>query len=94
MTSNIELQFTDEAENNIDDILQYTNDTWGDAQEARYRETLRQAFLSIREFPELGRRTSAPREREYVLPHHTIVYRYEGRTVTILRIKNPRQRRR
>lgn len=61
MTSNIDLQFTDEAESNIDDILQYTNDTWGDVQEARYRETPRQAFLSIRDFPELGRATSSPR---------------------------------
>lgn len=94
MTSNIDLVITSDAERDIQEILQYTMDTWGDDQVTAYWSVIWDAFQRIRAFPHLGRSRSQPDEREYALRHHTIVYRYRGDTVTILRIVNPRRRRR
>ncbi len=93
MTSNTDLRFSREANQDLDDILQYTAKTWGNAQEIVYGRILHNAFARILRFPEVGRPAPhAENERELILRHHTIVYRYRDETVTILRIVNPRQR--
>lgn len=61
-----------------------------------YETLLRDAFRRIQTFPEIGRQADQgpPDIRKLILEHHTVVYRYADDTVTILRIVNPRRRRR
>ena len=94
MKPDIELRFAHEAEDDIDDILQYTFEAWGSVQEQSYRETLRQAFLSIRDNPGISWRRADGHDREFRLRHHAIVYHHDeaANTVTILRIVNTRRR--
>lgn len=95
MKSNTDLRFSRQANQDLDDILQYTSKTWGDAQEAAYRRILGNAFARILRFPEIGRPSPhAEHERELILRHHTIVSRYANDSVTILRIVNLRRKRR
>ena len=92
--SSTDLIIDPEAEQDIQDILQYTLDTWGDDQVEAYWSVIWDAFQRIRVFPEMGRRRPFPNEREVVLAHHIIVYRHHRNIVTVLRILNPRRRRR
>lgn len=95
MKSSIELRFSAEADEDLADILQFTFDTWGSAQEERYRETMRRAFTRLMRFPELGRPVPGfSEERELFLKHHIIAYRYQANVLTILRIVSSRQGRR
>ncbi len=94
MTSNTDLVISLDAERDIQEILQYTLNTWGDDQVTAYWSVIWEAFQRIRAFPQMGRRRPQSDEREYPLRQHTIVYRYRDNTVTILRIINPRRRRR
>jgi toxin ParE1/3/4 len=95
MTSRIELTFSLRAEANIRNILQYTLQTWGRGQKDAYQQRLEQAFLTIRDFPDIGYPVAAgSRIRAYHLEHHTIVYRRDPDAVTILRVVNPRRLRR
>ena len=57
-----------------------------------YETVIRDAFRRIQTFPEIGRPSqNASEERELILRHHIIVYRYADEVVTILRIVNPRR---
>ena len=95
MTSSTDLVINPDAERDIQEILQYTLDTWGDDQVTAYWSVIWEAFQRIRTFPNLGRLSPyALDELEFVLEHHTIVYQYATNTVTILRIVNPRRKRR
>ncbi len=96
MTSSIELKFSRRAEANIRNILQYTRATWGNEQEDRYQNTLRDAFRRIQAFPDIGMVAdeTRPNLREYHLEHHLILYRRAPDAVTILRVINPRRLRR
>ena len=96
MTLNTELIILPEADRDIEDILQYTLEVWGEEQEAAYWSVLWDAFTRIRQFPEIGRpqSTENPHIRELHLAHHTVVYRREPSQIVILRIVNPRRRRR
>jgi len=94
MKSNIDIRFSWQANQDLDDILQYTSKTWGDAQEDAYRGILHHAFVRILQFPEIGRPSPhAENEQELILRYHAIVYHYRDSTVTILRIVNPRRKR-
>ncbi len=96
MMSGIDLVFSAEADEDIDSVLAYTFNTWGSAQEVTYRVILWNAFQRIQAFPEIGRQVSAERAdlREHTVEHHIILYRYHDNTATILRIVNPRRKRR
>lgn len=95
MTSSTELRLSLRAEANIRNILQYTLQTWGTGQRDAYQQRLGQAFLTIRDFPDIGYPVAAGSPiRAYHLEHHTIVYRRDPETVTILRVVNPRRLRR
>jgi len=96
MTSNTDLIILPEADRGIADILQYTLETWGEEQEAGDWSVLWDAIKRIRLFPEVGRPQSidSTHIRELHLMHHTIVHRPEPGRIMILRILNPRRRRR
>ncbi len=95
MTSNTKLIISPSAHRDWRVILHYTRRRWGAAQEDAYDDVIWSACQRIQAFPEIGRQVSQdrPELREHILEHHTIVYRYQDHTVTILRIVNPRRRR-
>ncbi|MBA3275825.1 MAG: type II toxin-antitoxin system RelE/ParE family toxin [Chloroflexia bacterium] len=95
MMSNIEFRVSPRAEQDLAAIRNYTRKTWGTGQEDAYALVIRNAFGRIQAFPEIGRRVSEqrPTVHELVLEYPTIVYQYAANTVTILRIVNPRRRR-
>lgn len=96
MTSSIRLDYSDRAVQDIRDILQYTQERWGDEQEERYRQVLYTSFQNIRQYPDIGHPSPGKRSnnRELVIDHHIIQYRREAERVVILRIVGHRQRRR
>lgn len=83
------------AERDIEDILRYTLERWGEEQVVAYWSTIWDAAQLLRRFPEMGRPGLRPDEREYLLPHHIIVYRFdESRNlIVILRIVSHGRRR-
>jgi toxin ParE1/3/4 len=94
--SRIDLEFQAVAEEDIADILQYTLQRWGEEQLEAYWSILWDAFQHIRRFPDIGHTVEGRPSniREYVLPNHVIHYQREPERVVILRIVNPRRRRR
>lgn len=96
MTSRIRLAVTPRARSHIEDILQYTAETWGLDQQDAYEQVLYAAFDRIRAFPDIGHPVSGhpANIREYHLQHHVIYYRREPEAVDILRIVSSRRRRR
>ncbi|MBA2775258.1 MAG: type II toxin-antitoxin system RelE/ParE family toxin [Chloroflexia bacterium] len=68
---------------------------WGEVQAEIYDEMLHRAFLLLRDFLKMGLALSPDGGiREHSLRHHTIVYRYDGATATIVVIVSPRRKRR
>jgi plasmid stabilization system protein ParE len=96
MTSSIEVAVSVRARADTEDVLQYTAETWGTGQRDRYEDILYAAFERIGVFPEIGHPVEGRPSniREFHLRHHIIQYRREPERVIILRIVNPRRRRR
>jgi len=90
MTSSIELRFTPDAQQDIDQIQQYTFDRWGREQMERYQSMIYESFERIRSFPEIGH-VRNDGVREFSIRHHVILYRHEAETVTIVRVVHPRR---
>ncbi|MEJ7902271.1 MAG: type II toxin-antitoxin system RelE/ParE family toxin [Thermomicrobiales bacterium] len=90
MTSSIELRFTPDAQQDIDQIQQYTFTEWGRDQMERYQSMICESFERIRLFPDIGSRHDDG-TREYPMRHHVILYRHDAKTVTILRVMHPRR---
>ena len=90
MTSSTELRFTPDAQQDIDQIQQYTFTEWGRDQMERYQSMIYESFERIRTFPEIGRGRDDGL-REYATRHHVILYRYDEEIVTILRVMHPRR---
>lgn len=71
------LQLSPRAEEDIVDILAYTQRTWGEAQVDAYLEKIQKALATIAENFELGHRRSdlPPTHLAYLVGSHVIVYR-------------------
>ncbi|HYI25070.1 MAG TPA: type II toxin-antitoxin system RelE/ParE family toxin [Thermomicrobiales bacterium] len=93
--SRTDLVISPEAELDIKEILQYTLTTWGDDQVDAYWSIIWDSLQRIRSFPEIGKQRRHAQEREFLLPHHIAIYRWDPQVnrVTILRIRSHRQRR-
>ena len=81
-----------QAENDFADILQYTLETWGDAQMLAYRTVLHQALLSIRDDPKIGPLRMEISGEHRVIPagQHIIIYRLVDTAVHVSRILHGR----
>lgn len=90
MKSGIRLLFTEDAQHDIDDIQQYTFDTWGYDQMVQYQSDLYAGFERLRAFPEIGQ-VRYDLTREFPLGSHIVLYRYVAGIVTILRVIHPRR---
>lgn len=91
MTSRIDLIISVAARENIRDILEYTETTWGVEQSDAYDMTLNDAFRRIQAFPDIGMVAdeTRPNVRQHQLEHHLIIYRREPGAVTILSRRQP-----
>ena len=90
MMSSIELRFTPDAQQDIDQIQQYTFSEWGRDQMERYQSMIYESFERIRSFPEIGH-VRGDGVREFAIRHHVILYRHEAESVTIVRVVHPRR---
>ncbi len=70
------------AQQDIDDILQYTLDEWGEDQIETYETVLYGAFRRLRNVPELGPLLQSG-VREHTNHHHVILYRYDNGAATM-----------
>jgi toxin ParE1/3/4 len=80
------------AEDDFADILQYTIETWDEAQAFEYRDILDQALLTIREHPQIGhgRPELSAAHRIFPAGSHIIVFRVTERAILVSRILHER----
>lgn len=77
-----------QAEDDLADILQYTLETWGEAQVYVYREVLDNALLTIQQHPHIGSNRPEISPVHKILPagEHLIIYRLSEIAVNVSRI--------
>jgi toxin ParE1/3/4 len=80
------------AEDDFTDILQYTLETWGEAQVFEYRAVLDKALLTIRQNPGVGHRRPELSAAHRIFPagRHIIVYWVKDQAVYVSRILHER----
>ena len=80
------------AEQDIENILRHTGETWGEAQLLIYRDKLGQALTTIRENPVIGHTSDELPEthRVFLVGSHVIVYRPRQQMIWIVRILHQR----
>lgn len=88
--SNIDLVFSLEAQEDIDDIQQYTFEEFGLEQMLDYEQILFAGFERIRLHPQIGRVTDDD-NRELVVGKHIVLYGHTNNAITILRVMHPRR---
>jgi toxin ParE1/3/4 len=91
MKSSRSLRFTPEAEEDIRQILQYTRDTWGEAQRDRYEAALERVFYLLIDFPDLGRKRFEGHVLSYRAREHVIYYRISSSEIAVLRVLHKKQ---
>jgi len=69
--------FTARAQNDLDDILLYTRETWGKAQRSKYRAKLQHEFDQLAMFPHKGRARNDISNglRSISIDHYLVYYR-------------------
>lgn len=77
-----------DADADLQQILDYTRERWGDAQRFRYSQAINRALRQLREFPFAGRDRSdlGPGIRSYPVAEHVIIYLVRGDHILIVRI--------
>ena len=86
------LRLSRQAEQDIESILQYTYETYGERQRQLYADALHAAFETITGTPGLGHRRPdlSERHRAFTVEQHVVVYTVSGRTVYVARILHGR----
>ena len=87
------LDFARQAQRDLDDILQWSLEVWGAAQQDRYAAALERAVALLLEQPNAGRAREdlGPGYRVYPVEQHRIFYKVTGRTIRVIRILHHRQ---
>lgn len=87
--------FAAEAEDDIQQILQYTLETWGDRQLREYAAGFDRVFDLLAEFPLLGRPRFEPHIYAHRMREHVIYYSFSAEQLMIRRIlhkhRDPRE---
>jgi len=86
------LRLSRQAERDIESILQYTYETYGERQRQTYADALHEAFETITGNPGLGhgRPDLSERHRAFNIEQHVVVYTVSGQTVNVARILHGR----
>ena len=81
------------AETDLEDIWDYTAETWGPDQADDYVRGLARTFDLLAEFPEIARERTEiePPVRCHPYRSHLIIYRQEGAWVVIVRVVHARR---
>ncbi|MGB5358991.1 type II toxin-antitoxin system RelE/ParE family toxin [Eudoraea sp.] len=76
------------ADSDIDDIVDYTLETWGESQTHSYITELYQFLQTLADNPDLGRSASefAPPLKRYNYKAHTIFYEPTKKGIFVVRI--------
>ena len=87
-----ELEIAPLAQLDIEDILQYTQETYGAKQRQIYSDDIKKALKNIKANPELGhsRDDIESRHKAWNVNQHTIVYDIKGRIISVFRILHGR----
>lgn len=81
-----------EAFSDLDEIAEYGVLTFGEAASIAYERGLNALLLRLHAEPGIGRREEAFAEvRSFPYKSHRIYYRFESKTLVILRVLSPRQ---
>jgi toxin ParE1/3/4 len=86
------LVVTDAAKQDLRDIAAYSRHQWGMAQERRYMQAFRDAFVRIRGNPASGAVRDDVRSgyRSMAVGHHIVFYRDEPDRIFVLRVLHER----
>lgn len=86
------LRLSRQAERDIEGILQYTYETYGERQRQSYQAALHEALEAIADNPGIGHKRPDLSERHLALhvEHHFVVYTLSGQTVNVSRILHER----
>lgn len=81
-------KFTDKAEEDLADIIDYTGATWSAVQAVRYIDGLGVLAENLAQTPELGKSRDDLHEGLIAFPYerHLLFYRKERHGITIVRI--------
>jgi toxin ParE1/3/4 len=83
---------TSKAEEDIENILRYTAETWGERQLLAYQNRIADAFDRLLLSPEAGHFSADLPDTHRLFPFgsHVIVYRIIDQTIQVIRILNQR----
>ena len=86
------LHLSRQAERDIEGILQYTYETYGDAQRHIYATAIDQAFVTITGNPGLGHRRPdlSDRHLAFNVEQHVVVYTVSGQRINVARVLHGR----
>lgn len=92
MRSSRKIEFTAEAENDLQSLLDYSLATWGERQQDRYAERISEAIRDLVAYPEIGtaRQDIAPDLRNRRVGQHVIYYRVLDMSIRIVRVLHAR----
>ncbi|MGH2559434.1 MAG: type II toxin-antitoxin system RelE/ParE family toxin [Thermomicrobiales bacterium] len=92
MPSSRNVEFSHEAEADPREILQYTDETWGETQRDAYAAALNDAFSQLAEYPELGPARPALFSgcRVRRVQEHVNVFRIRRGSVSVIRVLHSR----
>jgi plasmid stabilization system protein ParE len=82
------LRLSRQAARDVEHILQYTYETYGERQRHIYAAALHEAFETITGNPGLGHRRSdlSARHRAFTVEQHVVIYTVSGRLVNVARV--------
>ncbi|MCD6072563.1 MAG: hypothetical protein K0S42_3079 [Microvirga sp.] len=92
MRSSRKIEFTEEAETDLQSLLDYSLATWGEQQQDHYAGRVAEAIRDLLVYPELGadRHDIAPGLRNRRVGQHVIYYRVLAKSIRIVRILQAR----
>jgi toxin ParE1/3/4 len=93
MPSSRKLRLSLEARADFRDVLQFTQETWGQGQRDAYKDLILQALQHLAQFPDLGHRRNEidPDLRRYPVGQHLIFYTVTDDELRVARILHNRQ---
>ena len=87
------LDFSSRADQDLNNIFNYTFHHWGEKRAVQYSEELISSMSLLREFPNMGRDRSDIQEqlRSLAIAHHIVLYRVFTERVFVSRVIHQRE---